>query len=65
MITINKREHEWYENMTIESLLQDKKYTFPRIVVKVNGKVIKKSEYSVCPINDGDIIDAIHMIGGG
>ncbi len=65
MISINKCEHNWYENMTVESLLQDKKYTFPRIVVKVNGNVVKKSEYSAYQINDGDIIDAIHMIGGG
>jgi thiamine biosynthesis protein ThiS len=65
MITVNKQEHEWHDGMTIQSLLEEKNFTFPRIVVKVNGKLIKKQQYSSYTIEDGDRIDAIHMIGGG
>ena len=65
MITVNKHEHEWRDGMTIQSLLEEKNFTFPRIVVKVNGKLVKKQNYSSYKIQNGDQIDAIHMIGGG
>jgi thiamine biosynthesis protein ThiS len=65
MITVNKQEHEWSKGMTIQQLLEEKKYTFPRIVVKVNGKVVRKPEYRAYRLNDGDVVDAIHMVSGG
>ena len=57
MITVNKHEHEWRDGMTIQSLLEEKNFTFPRIVVKVNGKLVKKQNYSSYKIQNGDRID--------
>ncbi len=65
MITVNKQEHEWRDGMTLQTLLDEKRFTFPRIVVKVNGQLVKKYDYSTYTIENGDVIDAIHMIGGG
>ena len=65
MIKVNNRDSEWYDGMTVRSLLGDKKYTFRMIIVKVNGKVIKKNQYDTHPINDGDKVFVIHMISGG
>ena len=65
MITLNKQKSEWHEGMTVQSLLDEKKYTFRMIVVKINGKVIPKKEYATYPIHDGDNVDAIHLISGG
>lgn len=65
MIKINGRECEWWEGMTIRDVLRIKKYTSPRIVVKVNGKVVSKKEWEGFTIDDGDEVRAIHMIAGG
>ncbi len=35
------------------------------VVVKVNGKLIKKSQRGSQILNPGDIIEAIPLIGGG
>jgi len=53
------------ETLTISELLQYKHYTFKMIVVRVNGKPIKKDDYDKTYLNDGDNIQVIHLISGG
>jgi sulfur carrier protein len=65
LITVNKRETEWHEGMTVQELLDMKNYTFKMIVVKVNGNVVPKKKYDTYEIHDGDNVDAIHLISGG
>ena len=65
MIQVNKRDFDWWKGMTIQSLLDAKRYTFRMIIVKVNGKVVPKDQYAMFPIHDGDNVDVIHLMGGG
>ncbi|GAG00919.1 unnamed protein product, partial [marine sediment metagenome] len=37
MIKVNGRDREWEEDLTVTLLLERFKYTFPLIMVKVNG----------------------------
>lgn len=57
--TINK------ESLTISELLEYKKFTFKMLVVKVNGKPIKKEDYATTYLKDGDNVQVIHLISGG
>jgi thiamine biosynthesis protein ThiS len=65
MIKVNGRDREWEENLTVELLLKKCKYTFPLIMVKVNGKYIPKEKYKDTAIMDGDDVRVIHSIAGG
>lgn len=65
MIKVNGTDFQWEDNLTIEKLLEEKKYTFPKIIVKVNGEIISKEKYSTTIINDGDNVQVIHLIAGG
>jgi len=40
-------------------------FTFPMIVVKINGRLVKKEDYERMFIGDGDNVEAIHLISGG
>jgi len=51
--------------MTIDQLLKEKKFSFSRLIIKINGKLIKQSEYSTVTFQDGDTVDVIHLISGG
>ncbi len=64
---LNNRDTEIEKKTTlsIKDLFELKKFTFPHIIVKVNGKLIKKEFYSETMISDGDKVEAIHLIGGG
>lgn len=65
MIKVNNRDFEWEEGLTVEKLLQKKRYTFPKIIVKINGQLIKKEDWPNAIINDGDDVKAIHIFAGG
>ena len=64
-IEVNTRKIDWEENETIKQLLKRMKYTFPLVVVKINKKVILRSDFSKAIVPNNAKIDVIHMICGG
>lgn len=67
-IILNNREEEINTNkeqITISELLEIKKFSFTRLIVKINDVLIKKDEYDLKYFKDGDKVDVIHMISGG
>lgn len=65
MIKVNDRDFEWEEGLTVVKLLEKKRYTFPKIIVRINGQLIKKEDWPNTIINDGDDVKAIHVFAGG
>ena len=65
MITVNNTPHPYTAGMTIKSLLEEKSYVFPALVVKINGRVVEDEDFAVTAVNDGDIVLAIHTFAGG
>jgi sulfur carrier protein len=65
-ITVNKREYDFAENeLNIAELLARMNFTFPMIVVKLNGVLVKKENYAETLIGEADVVEAIHLISGG
>lgn len=65
-IVLNNKEESFdSDTLTIEEILQHKKFTFKMLVIKVNGRLIKKPEYSSTPVVDGDDVMVLHLISGG
>ncbi len=64
-ITVNKKVVDFIENETIKLLLKRMHFTFPMIVVKADGELIRKTEYSKFIIKNNSKIDVIHLISGG
>ena len=65
MIEINGNKTDWVEKETVKDLLKRVKYTFPLVVVKINDKVIPRSDFSETIVPDNSKIAVIHMISGG
>ncbi|HEC94882.1 MAG TPA: sulfur carrier protein ThiS [Thermoplasmatales archaeon] len=65
MIEVNGRKVEWKKGETVSDLLKRMKYLFPLVIVKINGKVIPRKEFSKAVVPDNSKIDVIHMISGG
>ena len=65
-ITLNNRP-EVFKNdiLTISEILKLKNFTFKMMVIKVNGKLIKKNQYHPAEVVNGDDVQIIHMISGG
>ncbi len=65
-LTLNNRTENFdFEVLTITELLKAKNYTFKFLIVKINGQLIKKDNYSEAKVSDRDKVDIIHMISGG
>jgi sulfur carrier protein len=66
MIRVNNRDEiAWEEGLTVSSLLERFRYTFPHIIVKIDGKVISPVEYQARTIPDGADVQVIHLMAGG
>ncbi len=66
-ITLNNKEETiaGKETMSVSELLEFKNYTFKFLVVRINNKAVKPSDYETTMINDGDDVKVIHLISGG
>lgn len=65
MIIINGNFFNWEEGMTIANFLELKKYTYPKVIVKLNGNIIPKNKYTSTNIKDEDDIQVIYLLAGG
>jgi len=65
IIKLNNRDFPWEEGLTIEKIMEIKRFTFPKIIVKVNGKLIEKEDYATTVVNKGDNVEIIHLLAGG
>lgn len=65
-ITLNNRKETLdATELSVGELLKLKNFTFKMLVVKVNGKVVRKHEYESTMIKDGDEVTVLHLITGG
>jgi sulfur carrier protein len=64
-IEINGKEKAFVEDETVKQLLKRLKYTFPLVVVKINGNVIPRKDFSEVIVPDKSKVTILHMISGG
>ena len=65
VIKVNTKPVDWVEGETVAQLLDRMTYTFPLVVVKIDGEVIPKSEYGNTKVSDDSVVEVIHLISGG
>ena len=64
-ITVNGTPHPWREGMTVRDALRERKYGFPLVIIKLDGKLVPRGTYDVTVIPDGADLDVIHLMSGG
>lgn len=65
-MVLNNREYNgWREGLTVRNVLEENKFTWPKLVIKLNKKVIWPEEYDATVIAEGDNLEVIHLLGGG
>jgi sulfur carrier protein len=50
---------------SLETYLSDKSLLGRRIAVERNGDIVPKSQFSEVTLEDGDVLEIVHAIGGG
>jgi thiamine biosynthesis protein ThiS len=65
-ITLNNNTEHFNESViTVSRLLELKKFTFKMLIIKINGKIVKSTDYATAEIKNGDNVSVIHLISGG
>jgi sulfur carrier protein len=65
MIRVNGRDTDWFQGMTIRDIMRARGYTAPRIIVKVNGELVRQGQWDTYEVEDGDDVRVLHMVAGG
>ena len=65
-ITVNKHHRIlWHDGMTVRDVLTAMHYTFPHIIVVIDGAVVRHDAYDTTTILDNADVRVVHMIAGG
>jgi thiamine biosynthesis protein ThiS len=65
-IILNNREEDFDgDKLTVEEMLDRKKFTFKMRIVKINDRFIPKEKYNNTVIIDGDNVQMLYLMSGG
>lgn len=63
---LNDRPYEhWKEGMTVQDVIEERRFIFPKLIVKVNGELIEKLDYSQIVLKEYDDLKVHHLLAGG
>lgn len=63
---LNDRPYNnWYEGLTIQDVIKYMNYTWPKLVVKVNGQLVWPEDYSNVFLQENDDLKIHHLLAGG
>ncbi|MFW6054265.1 MAG: sulfur carrier protein ThiS [Thermodesulfobacteriota bacterium] len=65
MITVDDRQIDWYEGMTVADLLQEIGHEGPCAVVRVNETHVSRPKFPETLVPDGARVYLIPMVAGG
>jgi thiamine biosynthesis protein ThiS len=65
LIVNGKKYDNLEDDITVRELLDHLKLPAKKIAIERNREIVSKSTYDSVSLNDGDIIEIIHFIGGG
>lgn len=53
------------EHLSVRDLLERKHWSFPLIIVRVNGVLVQRNSYGEKILDDGDEVALYHLMSGG
>ena len=65
MIVVNGEELPWHPGMTVQQVIDAKRYTFRMLAVWVNDVPVLRERVATHTVADRDRIQVLHMISGG
>ncbi len=64
-IRLNGESHEAPEGVTVLGLLETIGMAPGRVAVEINGRVLRRDEFSRVAIRDQDRVEVVQFVGGG
>lgn len=64
-ITVNGREQEVPDGLSIASLLEQLQLRRPSVAVEVNQELVPREQHEQCSLSPGDRLEIVTLVGGG
>lgn len=64
-ITINGENKNLPEEFNLAELLNHFELPSERVAVELNREVVRKKDWAMIKVSDGDKLEVIHFVGGG
>lgn len=64
-VTLNGEAKELADGITVGDLIVALELTKRRIAVEINRELVPRDAFAERMLNDGDVIEIVHFIGGG
>ncbi len=53
------------ESATVAEILARKRWSFPLIIVKIDGEVVARDDWATRSVRDGNTVEMYHLVSGG
>ncbi len=53
------------DDATVAGVLAAKRWSFPLIIVRLNGAPVRRDAWADTAVADGDVMEAAHLMSGG
>ncbi|MCX7028358.1 MAG: MoaD/ThiS family protein [Spirochaetes bacterium] len=65
-VVVNFEEEEFPEaELSVSEIMRRRRYTFPHIITRINGKVVEREKRNEAVVREGDELEIYHLISGG
>ena len=65
LLAVNGKQREVEGSLSILEFLQANEINHLLVAVEHNGEIIKRERLGEVPLNEGDTLEIIHVVGGG
>ncbi len=65
MVRVNGEAFEHEAGLTVAGLLERRRFTFPLLVVRIDGRLVERGSYADTPVEDGSDVQVLHLMSGG
>lgn len=62
---VNGEQIQLTKATTLEEFLKEQGYNIQRIAIEHNDEIVPRENFSDVMLNDSDIIEVVHFMGGG
>ena len=64
-VFVNGENREFSDGLSLEQLVNELTLPGVRIAIEVNGKVVRRGDWTGTRLNDEDRVEIVHFVGGG
>jgi sulfur carrier protein len=65
MITAKGKKLDWHEGLTVREVLDTLGYNFPSVLVRVNGRIVKRKDWDNSIVPDEADVEVRPIVAGG